>query len=221
MTNLAICRETPLFHRAASSQYHVHRYRLLFRQLMRMFVDFLLSGPPLQMRARSTRALVFGTAHPRRSPPPAARRHRMVERDEGSPRLDDWSRGEWTPPQEEEIRVHLAKLPPFQVLSLVYGRGSKAGESDVYRDLRDSFPSRTALFEWLYQSRSLAEALSYVRFPSQSKRKFVRALLSLSRDRDPWLTSRNLHSIAFSPSCYSRARSKMLQPRSLRGRKCA
>ena len=96
----------------------------------------------------------------------------------------------------EDVRRRLARISPFVLVKRVFGPGF-----EEWKDLRKGLPTRKELLRWVY-GNSVATMLSFTRFPSETKRAIVRTLLRRAHRRDPWLTSRTLHAMAFAPGYF-------------------
>ncbi len=104
--------------------------------------------------------------------------------------------------QQEQARALLASLQPLQLLWIVYSREPTSQRPPILLRIASAYPTRRRLLNWVYAGNVLLGTLPYARLPSRAKRLFVRVLVALARRRDPWMSSRLLHTMAFRPTYF-------------------
>lgn len=99
-------------------------------------------------------------------------------------------------------RSLLSTLKPLQVLSICYSRRLSDLRPPVVAQLSSAFESRRDLLRWIYDTDSVFQQTKYLRLPSLEKRVLVSELVSYTRSRYRWMTSRIVHAYAFRPEFF-------------------
>lgn len=73
-------------------------------------------------------------------------------------------------------------------------------------NLKDFFPSRSHFLTWVYPKNPLRSLISFVRTPSDEKRKLLSLILAeVNKDGMQWISSKRIHAFAFRPEFYKKS----------------
>lgn len=106
--------------------------------------------------------------------------------------------------QVKLARKLLSELPPSHVLKMFFKTGIRLEDPlpAVKADVLSRHSGRRNLFAWVYRNEQVARELNFVRLPSPAKMALTKMIVRRCESRFPWLRSRLLHAMAFSPDYF-------------------